>query len=104
MTSSNQDIISENNGCFDKITYCENYNPNSGSCKNSSFTSGKCSGQAVGDCCKKSCGKCKFYLMFHSKYILNEKKQMYYLVLPFILQIDLKLISSSATKNPNSYR
>ena len=58
MTSSNQDIISENNGCFDKITYCENYNPNSGSCKNSRFTGGKCSGQAVGDCCKKSCGKC----------------------------------------------
>jgi len=48
----------KNNGCFDKITYCENYNPNSGSCKNSRFTGGKCSGQAVGDCCKKSCGKC----------------------------------------------
>ena len=88
--------FADNNGCLDFDWQCEN-NPiftgylNSDVCdsdKKFTWGGGKFNGQYVVDTCKKSCGKCKFYLMFHSKYILNMKKQMH-----------LKLISS-ATKKP----
>ena len=64
MTASNQDIISDNNGCLDFAMQCEN-NPifkgisNSDTCnKGYTWAGGKLNGQKVADTCKKSCGKC----------------------------------------------
>jgi len=64
LTFSKQDIISDNNGCLDFVSQCEN-NPifdgitNSDTCNNGwKWAEGKYEGKIVADTCKKSCGKC----------------------------------------------
>ena len=75
MTFSKQDIISDNNGCLDFVSQCED-NPifdgitNSDTCNNGwKWAEGKYEDQLVSDTCKKSCGKCGGML---NNFILNK--------------------------------